>query len=127
MACAGCLEEGDGVLHPWGAWKKLCPHYAVDFKGSDLTERLSEERLKCLELVKNVGLDEFEEEDVYSLLETIGEELLTEDLDELEKQRPPAPFAMKHLAAKILQSFCAMLRQTMDHLEEVDLDVERQD
>ena len=34
-----------------GAWKKLCPQYAVDFKGFDLIERLSE---KCLKLTKKV-------------------------------------------------------------------------
>ena len=69
-----------------GAWKKLCPHYAIDFNGFNLTERLSEEHLKCLELAKKVGLDELGEEDVDSLLET-GEELSTDDFDELEKQR----------------------------------------
>ena len=70
-----------------GAWKKLCLQFAVNFKGFDLTKKLSEERLKCLKLAKKVGLDELEEEDVDSLLQTIGEELSTEDLDELEKQR----------------------------------------
>ena len=61
-----------------GAWKKLCPVLAVDFRGFDLSERLSEE---CLELVRKVGLDEVGEDDVDSLLES------TEELDELKKQR----------------------------------------
>ena len=70
-----------------GAWKKLCPQYTVDFKAFNLTKRLLEKCLKYLELVKKVGLDDLKEENVDSLLETIGEELLTEDLDELEKQQ----------------------------------------
>ena len=70
-----------------GAWKKLCLELAVNFRGFDLSERLSEERLKCLELARKVGLDELENEDIDSLRETIGEKLSTEDLDELEKQR----------------------------------------
>ena len=48
-------------------WKKLCPDLAVYFGGFDLSERLSKERLKCLELEKKVGLDEVEEEDVDSV------------------------------------------------------------
>ena len=42
--------------------------------------------LKCLKLAWKVVLDELEEEDVDSLMEMIGEELSTEELDELEKQ-----------------------------------------
>ena len=38
-----------------GAWKKLCPHLTVDFGGFDLTERLSKERIKCLELIDSAG------------------------------------------------------------------------
>ena len=49
-----------------GAWNKLCPELAVDFGGFDLSERLSEECLKCLELARKVGLDELDEEDVDS-------------------------------------------------------------
>ena len=66
-----------GVLHPW---KKLCQELTIDFRGFDLSERLLEEHLKCLELAKRVSLDE-PEEDIDSLLESIGKEL-----DELEKQ-----------------------------------------
>ena len=118
------------------AWKKLCPELAVDFRGFDLSERLSEECLKCLELARRVGLDEIEEEDIDSLLETIGEELSTEELDELEKQRrqleeeveaeqyPAAPLTMKQLTVKILQCFYELINQAMDYLEEVDPDVE---
>ena len=69
-----------------GAWKKLCPEFAVDFKGFDLSERLLEECLKCLELARKVGLNKIKE-DVDSLLETIGKELSTEQLEELEKQQ----------------------------------------
>ena len=58
---------------------KALPEFAVDFMGFDLSERLSEERLKCLELARKVGLDELEEENVDSLLETIGKELSTEE------------------------------------------------
>ena len=82
----GCLEGGDAVLHPWGL-KKLCQQFAIDFKGFNLTEKLSEERLKCLELAKKFGPDKLEEEGIDSLLQMIGKELSTEDLDELEKQQ----------------------------------------
>ena len=75
------------VSYIWGAWKKLCTDFAVDFGGFDLSGKLYQERLKCLELVRKVGLDEVEEDDVDSLLESIGYELSTEELDELEKQR----------------------------------------
>ena len=53
-------------------WKKLCLEF-IDFRGFDLSKRLSEERLKCLELARKVDLDKLEEEDFDSLLETIGE------------------------------------------------------
>ena len=81
--------------------------------------------------MKRVSLDELEEEDVDSLLETISEELSTEDLDELEmqqrqleeeveaEQQPLAPSTTKHLTVKMLQRFYAMLSQKMDYLEEV--------
>ena len=116
------------------AWKRLCPQLATDFKGFDLTEKLLKE---CLELAKKVGLDELEEEDVDSLLETIGEELSMEDLDELEKQRlqleeemeaeqqPMAPSMMRYLTVKTQQCFYVMLSQTIDYPEEIDPDVER--
>ena len=104
-------------------WKKLCPELAIDFGGFDLSERLSEE---CLELVRKVALDEIKE-DVDSLLETIGEELSTEKLDELEKQGhqleeeveaeqhltvPPT----KQLTVKILQRFIGIMNQGLDYL-----------
>ena len=116
-----------------GAKKELCPQFAVDFQGFDLTEKLSEELLK---LAKKVGLDELEE-DVDSQLQTIDEELSTEDLDELEKQQrqleeeaeaeqqPTMPSTMRHLMVKTLQRFYTMLSQTMDYLEEIDPDVEQ--
>ena len=47
-----------------------------------MSKGLSRERLKCLELARKVGLNE-----VDSLLEPIGDELLTEDLEDLEKPR----------------------------------------
>ena len=114
-----------------GAWKKLCPGLAVNFRGFDPFERLSEERLKCLELARKVGLDKIEEEDVNSLLESIGEEL-----DELEKQwrqleeeveadqHPTAP-STKQLTGKILQHFLGIMNQGLDYLEEADRYYER--
>ena len=69
-----------------GLWKKLCQHHAIDFGGFDLSEELSKEHLKCLELVRKVGLDEIKEDYLESLLKSIGEELMTEDLEDLEKQ-----------------------------------------
>ena len=66
-----------------GAWKKLCPDLAVDFGGIDQSEGLSQESLKW---AKRVGLDEVEEDNVDSLLESISEELSTEELEDVEKQ-----------------------------------------
>ena len=77
------------------------------------------------------GLDEVEENDIDSLLESIGEEL-----DELEKQRrllekeveaeqhPTAPVT-KTLTLSILQHFFGTLNDTLNYLEEVDLDYEQ--
>ena len=84
------------------------------------------------ELARRVGLDEIVEEDVDSLLESIGEEL-----DELEKQQhqlgeeveaeqhPMAPLTTKQLTVIILQRYFGIINQGMDHLEEVDPDFER--
>ena len=91
----------------------------------------------ALELDRKVGLDKLEDDDVNSLFESIGEELSTEELDELEKQQrqmeeeeveaeqhlttPP----MKQLTMKILQHFSGIINQGLDYLEEVDPDYER--
>ena len=118
-----------------GAWKKICPELAVNFGGFDLSERLSWERLKCLELARRVGLDEIQEEDIDSLLKMISQELSTEDLDELEKQwcqleeeveaeHPTVQSTPKQLTVKILQRFFRIVSLGMDYLEEVDPDIE---
>ena len=115
-----------------GVWKKLCPHLAVDFRGFDL-QRRSKERL---ELARKVGLDEVEEDDVGSLLESISEELSVEELDELEKQwhqLEEEVEAEQHLTAPvtkklmllILQHFFGMLNDMLEYLEEVDPDYEQ--
>ena len=118
-----------------GARKKLCPELVVNFGGFNLFERLSERCLKCLELARRVGLDEIEEDDVNSLLKSIGEELSTEELNKLEKQRcqlkevveveqhPMAPLT-KQLTKKILQCFLGITNQGLDYLEEVEHDYE---
>ena len=67
------MEEGDAVLHQG----------AVDFMGFDISRGLSKKHLKCLELARKVSLYEVEEDDLESLLESIGEELTTEDLEDL--------------------------------------------
>ena len=120
-----------------GAWKKLCPELAINLEGFELSGRLSEECLKCLKLARKVSLDKLEEDDVDSLLETIGEELSTEELDELEKLRrqlkeeveaeqyPTAPSTTKQLTVKILQHFYGRLNDVMACLEETNPDVER--
>ena len=71
-----------------------------------------------------------------SLLESIGKELLTEELDELEKQwcqleeevdaeqHPTAPVTKK-MTVKILQGFFGLLNQVLDYIEEMDPDYER--
>ena len=102
---------------------------------SSPSKRLSEERLKCLWLARKVGLDKLKEDDVKPLLESIGEELSTEELDELDKQRrqlekveaeqhPTAP-PMKQLIMKILQHFLGIMNQGLYYLEKVDPDYER--
>ena len=68
----------------WWSWKKLCLHFTVNSGGFDLSEGLSKQRL---ELARKVGLDEVKEDNLESLLESIGEELTTEELEDLEKQR----------------------------------------
>ena len=52
-----------------GEWKKLSLDLAINFRGFDLSERFSQECLKCLELARKVGLNEVEEDNVDSLLE----------------------------------------------------------
>ena len=118
-----------------GAWKKLCPDLAIDFGGFDISEGLSRERLKCLEVAKTVGL-KMEEDDVESLLESIGEELTMEDLDNLEQQRrrleeelevgqQPEMLQRKEMTIAVLQEFFAMMTRTMDFMENMDPDCER--
>ena len=82
-----------------------------------------------------VNLDELEE-DVDSLLEIIGKELSTEELEQPEKQwrqleegvgaqqQPTVPSTTKQLTVKILQRFYRMLNEGMDYLEDVNPDVE---
>ena len=78
--------------------------------------------------MKKIGLDEPKEEDVDSLLQTIGEELenqrrqLEEEVQ--AEQQPPAPLTMKHLTVNILHRFYAKLSNAMNYLEEVNLNVE---
>ena len=119
-----------------GAWKKLCPDLADDLRGFDLSEGLSREHLKCLELARKVGLDEVEEDDVDNLLESIGEELSIEDLEDLEKQRhqleeeleagqhPTTP-PRKEMTIEVLQDFFGSVHTMLDKMETVDLDFER--
>ena len=121
-----------------GAWQKLCPDYAVDFQGFSLDSRLSEERLKCLSLAKQVGLDEVEEEDVNELLEAINEELTAEELQEVEDERirleeqveastasTSSPVTTKQLTVKHLQEFQRRINSALSYLEEIDPNVER--
>ena len=87
-------------------------------------------------VARRVSLDEVEEDDMDSLLESIGEELLTEELEELEKQwrqleeeveaeqHPTVPQS-KQMTVKILQSFYGLLNQVLDYMEEMDPENER--
>ena len=70
------------------------------------------------------------------LLELIGEELPTEDLEELEKQRcqleekveagqQPAAPQTKAMMIEVLQGFYMLLHQTLEYLENMDPDCER--
>ena len=82
-------------------------------------------------MVRKVGLDEVKEDD----LDSTGEELMTEDLKDLEKQQrqleeeveagqqPTAP--QMEMTIKILQRFHGLLHQTMDYMENTDPDFER--
>ena len=113
-----------------GAWKKLCLDLAIDFEGFDISEGL-----KCLKVAKTVGL-EMEEDDVESLLESIGEELTTEDLEDLEQQRSRLEEELeagqqtempqrKEMTIKILQEFFASMTHSLDLMENMDPDCER--
>ena len=119
-----------------GAWKKLCPDLAVDFGGFDLSEELSREHLKCLKLARKVGLDEVEEDNMDSLLESIGEELSMEDLEDLVKQRcqleeeveagqhPTTP-PRKEMTIEVLQDLFGSVHTMLDKMETMDPDFER--
>ena len=65
------------------AWKKLCPQYAINFKGFDLTgvfrrSPSSWQRMSAWTSPRKKAP---------AVLETIDEELSTDELDKLEKQR----------------------------------------
>ena len=64
-----------------GAWKRLCPQFAVDFNGFNMAERDSEEWWKCLMLAKKVGLDNLEDDNINSLLSSVEE-----GIEELEQR-----------------------------------------
>ena len=69
------------------------------------------------------------------LLESIGEELSTEDLEELEKQwrqleeveagQQPAAPQMKAMMIEVLQGFYTLLHQTLAYMENMDPDCEQ--
>ena len=73
---------------------------------------------------------------VDSLLESIGKELSTEEMEDLEKQRcqleedveaeqhPTAPMT-KQMTIEILQGLQLLLNQTMDYMENMDSDYEK--
>ena len=77
-----------------------------------------------------------EEDDVESLLESIGEELTTDDLEDLEQQRrrleeeaeagqqPETP-QRKEMTILLLQEFLASINHSLNLLEEMDPDCER--
>ena len=92
-----------------------------------MSEGLSRERLKCFELVRKVDLDKVEESSVDSPLESIGEELSTEDLDDLEKQRRqleeeveagqhPATPPRKEMTIEVLQDFFGSVHTMLDKM-----------
>ena len=85
--------------------------------------------------MKTVGL-EMEEDDDESLLESIGDELTTGDLEDLEQQRrwleeeleagqqPQTP-QRKEMTITILQEFFASMTHSLDLMEIMDPDCER--
>ena len=87
-------------------------------------------------MARKIGLDEVQEDHLEFLLELIGEELMTEDLEDLEKQQcqleeemeagqqPTVP-QTKEMTIDILQGFHALLLQTMDYIENMDPDFDR--
>ena len=114
-----------------GTWKKLFPQFVVNFKGFNMTEKQSVEQLKWLMLGKKVGQDD----DVNSLLLSIGEELLVEELEELEQQQCQLEeeverestlmeVSMMHLTVKNLQELFEMFNGTMDYMEDLNPNVE---
>ena len=127
LACAGCLEGGGRVLHLWGLEKALSsvrrrlqglrPHREA-FREVPQVTQVDEESQAWMSSRKKTSI----------LLETISEELSTEELDELEKQwrqleeeveaqqQPLAPSTTKQLMVNILQCFYAKLSDTTDYL-----------
>ena len=96
-----------------------------------MTEKQSVEQLKWLMLGKKVGKDD----DVNSLLLSIGEELLVEELEELEQQQCQLEeeverestlmeVSMMHLTVKNLQELFEMFNGTMDYMEDLNPNVE---
>ena len=94
--------------------EEALPTVCHRLKGFDMAEKLLKEQLKCLMLAKKVGLEDLEDDDVSSLLLSIGEELSVEDSEELEQQQrqleeeveresTPVEVSMKHLTVKNLQ------------------------
>ena len=129
------MEGGDAVLHP-GVVEEALSAPRRRLEGFDLSEGLSKEGLWCLELARKVSLNEVEEDDLESLLKSISKELMTKDIEDLEKQRrqweeeveagqqPTVP-QTKEMTINILQGFHGLLHQTMDYMENMDPDFER--
>ena len=70
-----------------GAWRKLCPDLVPDFEGFDLQSEEAKLKQQLLESAKAVGFHEVEEQDINDLLESHDEELTTEELLQMHKDR----------------------------------------
>ncbi|XP_044537888.1 tigger transposable element-derived protein 1-like [Gracilinanus agilis] len=64
-------------------WKKMLPNLIQDFEGVEPAEQLKKIKANCVDLAKQVGFEEVEDEDIDELLEPHSSDLSTEDLQQL--------------------------------------------
>ncbi|XP_051823209.1 tigger transposable element-derived protein 1-like [Antechinus flavipes] len=65
------------------AWKKMLPNLIHDFEEFEPLDQLKQIKTSCLELAKQVGFEDVEDEDIDKLLELHSNDLTTEDLQQL--------------------------------------------
>ncbi|KYO31878.1 hypothetical protein Y1Q_0003440 [Alligator mississippiensis] len=105
-----------------GVWKNIWPAVVNDFQGFAADEFISDARHGIVEMVKSVGFEQVNEENMAELLDSHREELSNKDLLELdreqheeeepmeENERPPRVLMMKGMADafKLLDGYLAL-------------------